>query len=449
MKKKAEDNLFNRTSGRVHGYSSRLQSYVRLSIGLRASLAYSVLLLRCVIPLALAMAVLFAALQAPNYGALRNAALEGLPAPEVEGVELILTDEEHAGGFVVYDGWGAYWDTNPLRIRLQFREPYEGGTAQLLFSLEEDWRVLRGLLIGLFVMALLVSFSFITNGRRVNRKWLRHIDEITETAQTMNEKNLSARINVAGTQNELRDLAVVINDMLDRIEAAYNRQKQFVSDASHELRTPIAVIQGYAGLLSRWGKDSPEVLDEAIGAISTETQSMKELVENLLFLARHDKKTLSLTFETFEAGELLRETVKDTELIAARHHIEQGEIAECLLTADRPSIKQAVRVFIENAIKYTPEGGAITISSRVEGKSLFISVQDTGRGIKKADLARVFDRFYRTDEARNSSVGGHGLGLSIARIIATTHNGRIHVKSKPGQGSTFTLELPMNTEAAA
>lgn len=376
-----------------------------------------------------------------------------MPAPDVPGVQLVMHDAAWGmgestieNGFTFDNGWGVYWEQNPLYIQLQYVEPYEGKTAQLLFSLDEDWRVMKGLLIGLAAMLALAVFNFMTRGKKVNRKLLRPIHEITETAQAMGEKNLSARINVAGTQNELRDLAVVINDMLNRIEAAYNRQKQFVSDASHELRTPIAVIQGYASLLERWGKDNPDVLEEAVDAIASETKSMKELVENLLFLARHDKKTLSLTFEPFDSADMLRELIKETEIIATKHNILTGEIAECTMVADRASVKQAVRVFVDNAVKYTPEGGSVEIASQIRDKSLIITISDSGPGIKKDDLARIFDRFFRADEARSGQTGGHGLGLAIARIIAASHGGKIHAKSKPGVGSAFSLEIPVTCE---
>ena len=182
--------------------------------------------------------------------------------------------------------------------------------------------------------------------------------------------------------------------------------------------------------------------NEAIAAIASETQSMKELVENRLFLARHDKKTLSLSFAPFDSAEMLRELVKETEIIAVNHRVIGGTLAECTLLGDRAMVKQAVRIFVDNALKYTPPGGCVEIASRRLAQSLLITVSDNGPGIKKADLLRIFDRFYRADAARSGQVAGHGLGLSIARTIALSHNGKIHVKSKPGQGSAFSLELP-------
>ncbi|MDL2317470.1 HAMP domain-containing histidine kinase [Eubacteriales bacterium OttesenSCG-928-A19] len=445
VESRPDESMFNRASGRVHGYSSWLRRYFRLSISFRASLGYSVLLWRMLIPLTILLVCLYGFLQSPNYLARQREALELLPSSEVEGVEVVMLERgEVPDGFVLDNGWGVYWETDPLYIRLQYVEPYGADQdAQLLFSLDEDWRVFKGLFLGLVGMLAFMTFSFMSRGKRLNAKLLLPIQEITETAQQMSEKNLSARINVAGTQNELRDLAVVINDMLNRIEAAYNRQKQFVSDASHELRTPIAVIQGYAGLLDRWGKDNPDVRDESIAAISGETQNMKELVENLLFLARHDKSTLALSYEPFDSAEMLHELVKETELIAKEHHILAGDIMETTLVADRTSVKQAVRIFVDNAVKYTPPGGTVEISSRVKDTSLLITVSDSGPGIKKADLARIFDRFFRADEARSSQTGGHGLGLAIARIIAASHGGRIHARSQPGVGSAFTLEIPL------
>ena len=441
-KRRRFEDLFNRTSKRVHGYSSRLQRYVRLSISFRISLSYSWLLLKSFFPFAVLIVLLFGLVQAGHYAEVQRQALELLPSPESVGVEMLRTYGEEPEGFIVYSGWGIYWQTQPPRVFLQYAYPYESGYAQLLFPLEEDWYLLSRVLLALFGILLLASLSFLSNAKKMNKKILRPIADITETAQLMNEKSLSERINVAGTQNELRDLAVVINDMFSRLEAAYNRQKQFVSDASHELRTPIAVIQGYTGLLDRWGKDNPDILAEAIAAISSETQSMKELVENLLFLARHDKKTLSLTFEPFDSAEMLRELVRETQLITSVAEIIEGDIALCTLTADRASVKQAVRVFMDNAIKYSGENGKITVSSQTLGNQLHISVSDNGRGIAKADLPRLFDRFFRADSVRNSQTGGHGLGLAIARIIAVSHGGKIHVKSKPGVGSMFTLALP-------
>ena len=257
-----------------------------------------------------------------------------------------------------------------------------------------------------------------------------------------NHCNLSNRINLEGTKNELKDLAGVINTMLDRIERSYNSQKQFVSDASHELRTPIAVIQGYINMLQRWGKDDQEILEEGISAISQETASMKELVESLLFLARHDKKTLMLEMEVFDPLEVMSELNREAKMLSTAHEFALEPAENALINGDKGMIKQLMRVLVDNAIKYTPEGGKITLGMRNEGKQCVLSVTDTGTGIAAEELTRVFDRFYRCDSARKAQSGGHGLGLSIARIIAVAHGGKIRVRSKVGVGTTFSVLLP-------
>ncbi|MEG0767549.1 MAG: ATP-binding protein, partial [Clostridia bacterium] len=467
-------NLFNRTSGRVHGYSSRLASNLRFSISLRTAMGYVSLLLRMLPSAIVLLSLCFILLQAPILRARQIRMLEHVGAMDADTLKRepdalrmaetedtflrVMDDDGHIRwrddatnaqypGWEIYEGWGATFDPVSQWPYVQYISALpalgEGWHAQLLFDIRAQARMLLGLLVFLAVLTVLLAHSFLTSGRRINRELLQPLYDIAEITQRLGEKNLSERINVEGTQNELRDLAVVLNDMLDRIETGYNRQKQFVSDASHELRTPIAVIQGYANLLARWGKDSPSVRDEAIGAISQETQSMKELVENLLFLARHDKKTLKLDRQPFDAAELLREAVKDAEIIAHGHVFELGGLAAGMLVADRNAIKQAVRIFVDNAMKYSPMGSLIKLSSEMREGRYWIHVADQGTGIRKEELGKIFDRFYRADEARNSQTGGHGLGLSIARIIVTSHGGKIHVQSKFGQGSTFSIALPI------
>ena len=284
---------------------------------------------------------------------------------------------------------------------------------------------------------------FLTNRDRLNRRVLKPITDMAETAAALSANNLSDRISVEGAKNELKDLALVINGMLDRIELSYNSQKQFVSDASHELRTPIAVIQGYVGMLERWGKTDKAVLDEGISAISQEAASMKELVERLLFLARHDKKTLMLEMEVFDPLEVMSEVHREAKLLSSAHRFELSPAQNARVSADKGMIKQLMRILVDNAIKYTPAGGSITLGVRRDSRTCYLSVTDTGAGISAEDLPKVFDRFYRCDEARKSQTSGHGLGLSIARIIVTAHGGHLKVRSKVGAGTTFTACLPL------
>lgn len=264
----------------------------------------------------------------------------------------------------------------------------------------------------------------------------------------INATHLDARISLPGQQRELKTLAEAINSMLDRINDAYRSQMRFVSDASHELRTPIAVIQGYANLLNRWGKDDPETRQEAIDAIQGEADSMKELVEQLLFLARGDNDSMHIQMEFFDLTEVAAEVLRETEMIDQTHAFSASWESAIPVWADIGLIKQALRILVDNSIKYTPAGGHITLTAAAGDGQARISVQDEGQGIDANALPHVFDRFYRTDQSRARQTGGTGLGLAIAKWIVDRHGGWFEVRSWAGVGTRMTIVLPL-TEAGA
>ncbi|MDR0819677.1 MAG: HAMP domain-containing histidine kinase [Oscillospiraceae bacterium] len=253
-------------------------------------------------------------------------------------------------------------------------------------------------------------------------------------------ERLSSRINVVGEHTELRGLAAAINGMLDRIDAAYHAQVQFVSDASHELRTPISVIQGYANLLDRWGKNDEKALQESITAIKNETANMKDLVEQLLFLARGDSDTIALEPTLFDLAELASEIVSETSMIDPAHTFKLNT-ERVFVNADRALIKQAVRILVDNAIKYTDAGGVISVASS-GGDYAQIAVSDSGIGIAPDVLPHVFERFTRADASRTRATGGAGLGLAIAKWIVTRHSGHLEALSREDIGTRMTIALP-------
>ena len=259
----------------------------------------------------------------------------------------------------------------------------------------------------------------------------------------INATHLDQRISVTGTQKELQTLAQAINAMLDRINEAYRSQMRFVSDASHELRTPIAVIQGYANLLNRWGKDDPATRQEAIDAIRAEADSMKELVEQLLFLARGDNDSMHIEMEVFDLTEVAAEVLKETEMIDQTHSFAAKWEGAVPVRADVGLTKQALRILVDNSIKYTPAGGRVTLSASARDGLARLSVQDEGQGIDADSLPHIFDRFYRTDESRARQTGGTGLGLAIAKWIVDRHGGWFEVRSWPGVGTRMTIVLPL------
>jgi signal transduction histidine kinase len=291
---------------------------------------------------------------------------------------------------------------------------------------------------------LLVIISSAIRLSKTTKKMLRPIDNMTTTAKSISISELDKRLDVVQSHDELKELAETFNEMLDRIEHSYEQQNQFVSDASHELRTPIAVIQGYANMLNRWGKDDRAVLEESITAINSEAINMKELVEKLLFLARTDKNTQKLEKNEFPLNELIDEIARETRMIDSNHSFICERNDAVIIDADRALIKQALRVFIDNSIKYTPESGTIKLNSINIYNGIMITLQDNGIGIAKEDLPRIFDRFYRCDKARTRQTGGTGLGLSISKWIIGKHNGSIEVESTLNVGTKVIIYLPYN-----
>jgi signal transduction histidine kinase len=269
--------------------------------------------------------------------------------------------------------------------------------------------------------------------------------ELSGTIRTLNQinaKHLDTRIPIAEERAELRGLAIAINGMLDRLDEAYSSQARFVSDASHELRTPIAVIQGYANLLDRWGKEDPEALQESIAAIKTEAEGMKELVEQLLFLARSDNDTIAMEVEPIDASALTNEVLQSSQVIDKAHTFTADIEPGCFIEGDDGLIKQALRIFMDNAVKYTPAGEGIRLAVKRDGDWVTLSVADNGIGIPEEDLPHVVERFFRSDESRARATGGTGLGLSIASWIIRRHNGHLEILSRRDIGTKMTIRLP-------
>lgn len=288
--------------------------------------------------------------------------------------------------------------------------------------------------IGLFIFVPIVS--------RTSYKMIGPIKNMTEITKTITVNNINTRLDIKGTQDELKELSQTFNEMMDRIEAGYKSQQQFVSDASHELRTPISVIKGYVNMLDRWGKNDRAILEESITAIKNETENMQDLIEKLLFIARSDKSTLIFTKEDFKIGTILNEIEKETRMIDGKHKLYFKFYDDANLYADKKRIKQAIRILVDNAIKFTPIDGYIMVSGYIQDDYYVIKIEDTGIGIEKKDLEKIFDRLYRAEQSRSKEIGGHGLGLSIAKIIIIGHKGKIRVKSTVGKGSEFSIMLP-------
>lgn len=242
--------------------------------------------------------------------------------------------------------------------------------------------------------------------------------------------------------DDLKGIEAAMNNLIIRMRDSYRQQARFVNDASHELRTPITVIHGYVSMLDRWGKTDEKILGESIEAIKNETDHMQHLVEQLLFLARGDSGKTTLKMENFCLNDMTREVYEESLMIDENHVYRFVEGASGIsINADYSLLKQAFRILIDNAAKYTKAGDEIVISmGENEDNAPYIQVQDTGIGMSEQDTAKMFERFYRSDNARNFQ--GTGLGLSIAKWIVDKHGGRFEVLSRTELGTRIRIVLP-------
>lgn len=271
------------------------------------------------------------------------------------------------------------------------------------------------------------------------------LHDLEDAIATVSPLSPDARLTTG--DRELQGLEGAINDLLRRMQESYREQSRFVSDASHELRTPIAVIQGYADMLSRWGKGDEKVLDEGISAIQTESAHMKTLVEQLLFLARGDSGRTQLVMEEVDLCQMMREVMDESQMIHPNRRWRLRLAEERLpVQGDAALLKQAARVLVDNAVRYTADGDSITLIARQKENDPCFEVQDNGMGIKPEDLNHVFDRFYRSDPARARTTGGTGLGLSIAKWIVERHGGYFDVFSREDFGTRMSVILPQQAE---
>ena len=294
------------------------------------------------------------------------------------------------------------------------------------------------------IQDLAATASRLNSMTRMSRQ---ELEALTGELEKINAKHLDSRIDLASTQKELRALAGAINAMLDRINRAYSAQMRFVSDASHELRTPIAVIQGYAALLDRWGKDDPEALQESIGAIRSEAKSMERLVEQLLFLARGDNDTQPVKRSHFDLTALAGEVLREEEMIHEdRVFLPRWGEDPVPVYADQGLIKQVMRILMDNSVKYSgPDSRIYLRVMELEGHAR-VTVQDEGMGISPEGIPHIFDRFYRTDQSRDRRTGGTGLGLAIAKWIVDRHGGWFEVVSRQEVGTRISFLLPADSQ---
>lgn len=268
------------------------------------------------------------------------------------------------------------------------------------------------------------------------------VDDLRKAADSIDAGRLEERLPEGG-RNEIGDLARSINNLIERLQRRADAQSRFVADASHELATPVAGIRGYTTILQGWGAENPVVRGEAIDAIDRESRRMARLTNDLLHLLQADQG-LRLKTERFDVNALARDRLAAT---ASRYldkdiEFEGPEDESLVMLGDSERLEDVMSILLDNAGKYTPEGGTVALRTHRQRDEIVIEVSDTGKGIPEAELPRLFDRFFRSESARAEGESGFGLGLAIAKNIVDAMGGSIGVESVVGEGTVFTVVVP-------
>jgi heavy metal sensor kinase len=276
---------------------------------------------------------------------------------------------------------------------------------------------------------------------------MRPVDQMTQAARAIGRTtDFARRLPQPAQQDELGRLARTFNDMLDQLAEAYGTQKRFLADASHELRTPLTVIRTSVESLRRGMDADPVAREETLRAIARESERMGRIVSDLLTLARADAGQ-PLERRHLALDSLVLEVYTQEQTLANGVRLQLGEWDQIAVEGDPDRLKQVMLNLVDNALRYTPSGGEVTLDLLQRGDEAVFQVRDTGPGIPAEQVSRIFDRFYRVDQPRTRGAGGTGLGLAIAREVAEAHGGRIDVESHVGEGSTFALVLPVARSA--
>ena len=301
-----------------------------------------------------------------------------------------------------------------------------------------------------FAPLLLLAAS--AGGYWLSRRALAPVDALARTARTISGHNLSSRLEPLHTGDELQRLSDTLNEMLARIESAFRRITEFTADASHELRTPIALIHTEAELALRRSRDESEYR-EALRQILLQADRTAKLVEELLALARADSGAEAFQMKPIDLLTTLQESASKWQQVASLRNLQfeqHLDVQRLPVMGDENALRRVIDILLDNAFKYTPSPGKVTLSAKQQDNDntnnkdgrVVLTVEDSGIGIALEDQARIFERFYRVDKARSRELGGAGLGLAIAQWIVHLHHGSITVKSELGKGSVFQVELP-------
>ncbi|MEC0091061.1 HAMP domain-containing histidine kinase [Paenibacillus macquariensis] len=320
------------------------------------------------------------------------------------------------------------------------------GTLEMVRNLE-NYEKLNHILLLVMIIGGVCGIAFSTlGGVLLGRQFIKPIAKLSTTMGNIQHNGLAERVDFIDNQDELSKLSHMFNEMMDRLEASFKQQNQFVEDASHELRTPIAIIEGHLKLLSRWGKDDPAVLNESLQASLEELARLTKLTQDLL--ASSHVEAIGIENDQAELSVILMKVVNDFTIVHPNFifDVNYHSLSNIHLAVSANHLKQILMIVIDNAIKYSGNQNTIRIAGGTwTDNQVQIQIADRGIGISEEHIHHVFDRLYRVDEARSRKVGGSGLGLAIARRLVEGYRGHIHLTSALQQGTVVTITLPRST----
>ena len=337
-------------------------------------------------------------------------------------------------------------DAGPVRV---VALPYRLGARDIVIgaarSLEAQERTLREARYALGIGIPLMLVVATAGGSLLARKSLEPVSALAEQAARIGATSLHERVVVPNRRDELGRLAAVLNDLLERLDGSFQEQRRFMADASHELRTPVAIISGEAELaLSREGR-SPAELRDALARVRAESHRLKQIVEDLFLLARAEAGDPILVPREVYLGEVAADSVRAVRSLAEQKAVTLAFTGseDLPFQGDEALLRRLFVNLLDNAIKYTPAGGDVTLSAERRNGDYLVTVADTGPGIPVEAQPHIFDRFYRSErDRRASATGGAGLGLAIASWVAQTHGGHLALERSDARGSTFVVTLP-------
>ncbi|MBM7584143.1 signal transduction histidine kinase [Bacillus pakistanensis] len=292
------------------------------------------------------------------------------------------------------------------------------------------------------VGALILSALF---GYLLAKNFVKPLNKLSGTMRTIQKEGFQEKMEPIHSHDEISELSTIFNELMEKLEKSFNQQQQFVEDASHELRTPVQILEGHLSLLNRWGKKDPKVLEESLHASLQELQRVKKLVEELLDLTRTEREITDFSNEYSIVDETVEKIVKDFKFLHQNEHFKIIQMTSHPTKAiiQTRHLEQVLTILLDNAVKYSEKNSTTSIKIEEVDGFAKVSVKDQGFGIPIDDIPKVFNRFYRVDKARSREEGGNGLGLAIAKKIVEIYGGEISVQQNNGKGSTFQFLIPI------